>query len=199
MKGGREQCTISALVEPQGVHLRRARRCHQIVATLLPARWRTCPIGAMHNHLHWLLGCLLRPSRRGRSRLEHLVHFRQHLVHSRPLLGIDGQHPLDELDELRRVFGDRRELRAADDAKVGALDDALRVVLEGALEGRVIVCRCVQRRAQREDVRPLVNCSIARDVEEFWCAVWHRAVLRAILLQEERLCARGNRLARGRH
>ena len=68
-----------------------------------------------------------------------MLHLGKDLVHGGSLGRVDGEHPLDQIDECGRVEAVGRELRAADDAQVRALDDVLLVAREGALEGRVVV------------------------------------------------------------
>ena len=63
-----------------------------------------------------------------------------------PLGGLDCEHPCDEVGEGGRVEAIRRELRAADDCEMRALDDVLLVALERALKRRV--CGPVARGAR---------------------------------------------------
>ena len=92
----------------------------------------------------------------------------------------------------------RRKLGPADDGKMRAFNYALYVLLEGALAWRIVTDHCVQSRAEREDVGALIDHRVRRDVEELWGAVRHRAVLRGVLLQQQRLLSVGDPLARDR-
>eukprot|EP00321_Phaeocystis_globosa_P018302 CAMPEP_0118811030 /NCGR_PEP_ID=MMETSP1162-20130426/1385_1 /TAXON_ID=33656 /ORGANISM="Phaeocystis Sp, Strain CCMP2710" /LENGTH=334 /DNA_ID=CAMNT_0006740629 /DNA_START=240 /DNA_END=1244 /DNA_ORIENTATION=- len=134
----------------------------------------------------------------GGSATEHTLHAAEHVLGRWPLLRVDREHPLDERDELLRVRPVARVLGAADDAQVRAVDYGLLVILEGALKGRVVEGHRVQRRAEREDVGALVDGRVARHVEELGRSVRHRAVLRGVLLQQQRLLSVGDPLARDR-
>mmetsp|Transcript_15904 Transcript_15904/g.36398 ORF Transcript_15904/g.36398 Transcript_15904/m.36398 type:complete len:245 (+) Transcript_15904:186-920(+) len=107
------------------------------------------------------------------------------------------EHTLDEAEELGGVQVAGRELRAADHSEVSALDHALHVILEGALERRVVEDHRVQRGPERKDIRSLVDAGVGGHVEELGSAVRHRAVLRSVLLEQQRLCSRGDFPARG--
>lgn len=86
-------------------------------------------------------------------------------MNGRPLLRINNEHSLNEVYERRRVVAIRGKLRAANNAKVRAFDNVLCVALEGAFEGRVIVRHRVECCAEREDVCPLIDGSVARNIK----------------------------------